>query len=256
VPAPLHLALAGQFPEATWLLLPHEMGMIAESAAELLRKNLERVTALLVGPGLGSEDTTAAFIAQLLSGEQSAHQAASLGFLTQAEAAPAEKVALPPLVVDADGLRLMARVKNWWKYLPAGSVLTPHPGEMSALSGLTVEQIQADRLGIARQYAHEWKTTIILKGALSVIAVPDGRAFIIPVATAALAKAGSGDVLAGLEAGLLAQGRPALEAAVAGAWIHAQAGLEAAEGLGVTASVLASDVIDAVPRVLWALQFE
>lgn len=257
VPAPLHAALAGQFPEATWLLLPNEMGMIAESAAELLRKNLERISTLLVGPGLGSEDTTAGFIEQLLTGGQAAHRAAALGFLSpQKEDSPARQTKLPPMVVDADGLRLMARVKDWASYLPAGSVLTPHPGEMSALTGLGVDQIQADRLGIARRFAQEWKATVILKGALSIVAAPDGRAYILPVATAALAKAGSGDVLAGLVAGLMAQGRPALEAAIAGAWIHAQAGLEAAGQLGCTAAVLASDVIDAVPRVLWALQFE
>ena len=162
----------------------------------------------------------------------------------------------PPLVMDADGLRLMARLKNWPELLPPGSILTPHPGEMSALTGLTVEQIQSDRWETARTYARKWKTTVILKGALTVIADENGQACIIPVATSALSKAGSGDVLAGLVAGLLAQGRPAWEAAVAGAWIHAQAGLAAAQNLGSPAPVMASDVIEAVPGVLWALQFE
>lgn len=257
VPAPLHTTLAGQFPEATWLLLPHEMGMIAESAADLVFKNLERVTALLVGPGLGNEETTAAFMEKLLTGAPSSSRPASFGFLTAQAVKPSEKpVKLPPMVVDADGLRLMAHLKNWPELLPPGSILTPHPGEMSALTGLTVEQVQADRLETARKYAQEWKTTVILKGALTVIADENGRVSIIPVATSALAKAGSGDVLAGLVAGLLAQGRPAWEAAIAGAWIHAQAGLQAAEGLGSPAPVLASDVLEAVPQVLWALQFE
>lgn len=257
VPAPLHTTLAGQFPEATWLLLPHEMGMIAESAADLVFKNLDRITALLVGPGLGSEETTAAFMEKLLTGAPSSSRPASFGFLTAQAVKPSEKpVKLPPMVVDADGLRLMARLKNWPELLPPGSILTPHPGEMSALTGLTVEQVQADRLETAHKYAQEWKTTVILKGALTVIADENGRASIIPVATSALAKAGSGDVLAGLVAGLLAQGRPAWEAAIAGAWIHAQAGLQAAESLGSPAPVLASDVLEAVPQVLWALQFE
>lgn len=257
VPAPLHTTLAGQFPEATWLLLPHEMGMIAESAADLVFKNLDRITALLVGPGLGSEETTAAFMEKLLTGAPSSSRPASFGFLTAQAVKPSEKpVKLPPMVVDADGLRLMARLKNWPELLPPGSILTPHPGEMSALTGLTVEQVQADRLETAHKYAQEWKTTVILKGALTVIADENGRASIIPVATSALAKAGSGDVLAGLVAGLLAQGRPAWEAAIAGAWIHAQAGLQAAENLGSPAPVLASDVLEAVPQVLWALQFE
>lgn len=257
VPAPLHASLAGQFPEATWLLLPHEMGMIAEGAADLVLKNLERVTALLVGPGLGSEETTAAFIEKLLTGTHSSGKPASLGFLTAQVVKPIDgTVKLPPMVVDADGLRLMARLKNWPELLPQGSILTPHPGEMSTLTGLTVEQIQSDRWETARTFAQKWKTTVILKGALTVIADGSGRACIIPVATSALAKAGSGDVLAGLVAGLLAQGRPAWDSAVAGAWIHAQAGLAAAQNLGSPAPVLASDVIEAVPGVLWALQFD
>lgn len=242
--APLHAALAGQFPEVTWLILPNEEGGIAENAADLLLSNLSRVTALLVGPGLGMRETTRAFIARLLSS------------IVEAAGGQINKINLPPMVMDADGLRLMAGITNWPELLPVGSILTPHPGEMSALTGLTVEQIQSDRLAVAREYAQKWKSTVILKGALTVVASDDGRACIIPVATSALAKAGSGDVLAGLVAGLVAQGRPAWEAAVAGAWIHAQAGLAAAENLGSPASVLASDVLESIPRVLWALQFE
>jgi len=257
VPASIHSALAGQIPEATWLLLPHEMGMISEKAADLLVKNLERVSALVVGPGLGSEDTTASFVEKLLNGEIATHPTTTFGFLSdQTGVKPGNKTSLPPLLIDADGLRLLARIKNWPALLPPGSVLTPHPGEMSALTGLDVDQIQANRLEVARRFASEWKTVVILKGALAVIAAPDGRAYIIPVATSALAKAGSGDVLAGMVGGLLAQGRSALQAAIAGAWIHAQAGLEAAEHLGCTASVSASDVIESIPLVLWALQLE
>ncbi len=257
VPASIHSALAGQIPEATWLLLPNEMGMISENAADLLIKNLERVSALVVGPGLGIEDTTAGFIEKMLNGDIATHPSASFGFLSAPVGGkPDHKANLPPMVVDADGLRLMARMKNWPTLLPSGSILTPHPGEMSALTGLDVDQIQANRLEVARRFAGEWNSVVILKGALTVIAAPDGRAFIIPVATSALAKASSGDVLAGMVGGLLAQGRPALEAAIAGAWIHAQAGLEAAEHLGCTASVCASDVIESIPPVLWALQFE
>jgi NAD(P)H-hydrate epimerase len=257
VPASIHSALAGQIPEATWLLLPHEMGMISENAAEVLVENLERVSALLVGPGLGNEETTANFFEKLLNGNPVAHPASTFGFLSAKPAEkPGDKASLPPLVIDADGLRLLARIKNWPALVPPGSVLTPHPGEMSALTGFDVDQIQADRLEVARRFARDWNTVIVLKGALSVIASPDGRAYIIPVATSALSKAGSGDVLAGMVGGLLAQGRPALEAAIAGAWVHAQAGLEAAEQLGSTASVCASDVIESIPPVLWALQFE
>jgi ADP-dependent NAD(P)H-hydrate dehydratase / NAD(P)H-hydrate epimerase len=91
---------------------------------------------------------------------------------------------------------------------------------------------------------------VVLKGAFTVIAEPGGQARVIPVATSALAHAGTGDVLAGMIAGLRAQGLPAFDAAVAGAWIHAQTGLLAAEQLGHPASVLAGDLIDMLPEVL------
>lgn len=134
------------------------------------------------------------------------------------------------------------------------SVLTPHPGEMSALTGLPVPEIQANREAIARKYAQEWGRVVVLKGAFTVVASPDGRSTVIPVATPALARAGTGDVLAGLIVGLLAQGLSAYDAAVAGAFIHAQAGLRAAENLGTAASVLAGDVLNAVPEILAELE--
>jgi NAD(P)H-hydrate epimerase len=147
------------------------------------------------------------------------------------------------MVVDADGLKLLAKLRDWPKGLPDDTVLTPHPGEMSALTGLSIEEIQTDRLEVALKYSREWKHTVILKGAFTVIAAPDGTAAVIPVASPALARAGSGDVLAGLIAGLRAQGVPAFQAAVAGAWIHAQAGLLAENQLGNSASVLAGDIL-------------
>jgi len=128
--------------------------------------------------------------------------------------------------------------------------LTPHPGEMSVLTGLSTDEIQEDRLGVAGRFASEWNHVVVLKGAFTVIASPDGRLTVIPVASPALARAGTGDVLAGLIVGLRAQGLEAFDAAVAGAWIHAQAGLYAADDMGTTASVLASDILISVPDVL------
>ncbi len=229
IPAPLHAVLAGQFPEATWLPLPHENGFIERAAAILLAQNLGRSTALLVGPGLGMKHTTKDFLEKLLEAK------------------------LPPMVLDADGLKLLARIPDWHKKLPAPAVLTPHPGEMSVLTGLTSEEIQKDREAIAKKYAQEWGHVVVLKGAFTVIAAPDGRIAVIPVATPALARAGTGDVLAGLIAGLRAQGAGAFEAAAAGAWIHAQAGLTALSEVGSAASVLAGDVLDCVNDVMGEL---
>ncbi len=231
VPEPLHVALAGHLPEAIWVLLPHESGFISDTASDDVLQNLERATAILVGPGLGDRLSTRAFIENLI---------------------PAIKL---PMVVDADGLRHVSQIKDWPKKLFAPAVLTPHPGEMSALTGLSKEEIQSNRESIAMKYAKEWGHVVVLKGAFTVIASPDGRSTIIPVATPALAKAGTGDVLAGLIVGLRAQqGLSAYDSAVAGTFIHAQAGLFAAEALGTTTSVLASDVLSATLDVLAELE--
>src|SRR5258706_3356392 len=230
VPEPLHSVLAGHLPEATWILLPHESGSISEKAGEVLLQNLDRATGFLVGPGLGNSLSTRKFIESIIS---------------------TVKV---PIIVDADGLRHLSQIQDWYKKLLSPAILTPHPGEMSILTGLSKEDIQNSRGGIASKYAKEWGHVVVLKGAFTVIASPDGRTTIIPVATPALARAGTGDVLAGLIVGLRAQGLGAYDAAVAGAYIHAQAGLIAAKDLGTTASVLASDILDSVADVLSELQ--
>lgn len=256
VPAPLQAALAGRFPEATWVLLPHEMGVISRDASEVLARNLERATALLIGPGFGTEDTSREFIENLLRGKVSSKRGTSrIGFVHQENEKKDETNSqLPPLIFDADGLKLLARISGWHKLLPAPAILTPHPGEMSVLTGLSKEEIQADRQEIAGRYAKEWGHVVILKGAFTVVAAPDGRTTLIPVASPALARAGTGDVLAGLIVGLRAQGLEPFEAAVAGAWIHAQAGLYAADDLGTATSVLAGDVLDSVSDVLSDLE--
>jgi NAD(P)H-hydrate epimerase len=255
IPASLHGTLAGHFPEATWVLLPHEMGVISSGAADILKKNLERVTTLLVGPGLGLEDTTKDFIADLLRISEDKQVHGRMGFIQPEAGKPTPKPApLPPMVFDADGLKLLAKLPDWSKLLPAPAILTPHPGEMSVLTGLTTEEIQKDRLTVARKFAQEWGHVVVLKGAFTVIAAPDGRTTTIPVATPALARAGTGDVLAGLITGLRAQGVDAYDAARAGAWIHAQAGLTAARFQGGMAAVMAGDVLEAVPDVIAVLE--
>ena len=256
VPAPLHGTLAGRFPEATWVLLPHEMGVISSNGAEVLAKNFERASALLIGPGFGTENSTKEFIENILEGKYSAKKTAQrIGFVRQeAEKSEENQSKLPPLVLDADGLKLLAKISDWSKKISSPAILTPHPGEMSVLTGLSKEEIQENRQEIASKYAKEWGHVVVLKGAFTVIASPDGRITVIPVASPALARAGTGDVLAGLIVGLRAQGLEAFEAAVVGAWIHAQAGLYAADDLGTTASVLAGDVLDSISDVISDLE--
>jgi NAD(P)H-hydrate epimerase len=250
VPQPLHAVLAGQFPEATWLLLPDEMGVIASGGWSVLREGVGRATALLVGPGFGVEETTRHFIEELFSGGISGKKG-GMGLVPSRKSSGDENVvSMPPLVIDADGLKLVARMHEWHRRLPSETILTPHPGEMSILTGLPKEEIQQARVAVAEQYAREWGHVVVLKGAFTVIAAPTGNTAVIPVATPALARAGTGDVLAGLIVGLRAQGMNAYHSAVAGAWIHAQAGLSASERLGSTISVLAGDVLNSVEIVL------
>jgi len=250
VPYPLHAALAGQFPEATWLLLPEEEGAISEYAAEVVGENLERVTAMLVGPGFGLQETTRKFIDRLLSGGVKSARG-GIGFTSgTAKVVTSDRINLPPMVFDADGLKLLARLPDWPDLLPKQTVLTPHPGEMAVLTGLSTKEIQESRVEIAERFAQEWGHVLVLKGAFTVLAAPDRRTAVIPVASPALARAGTGDVLAGLIVGLRAQGVEAFSAAATGAWIHAQAGLRAARARKSTAAVLAGDVLEWVSEVM------
>ena len=224
MPAAALSSVAAKVTEATYLPLPDALGIVSADAVPVLAKAIEGYTAMLLGPGLTHEKEVAQFVDRLLGSEPMPRQ--RLGFATTSASSDqtADHVALPPLVIDADGLNIMADVDNWWQRLPASSVLTPHPGEMARLTKMSADQIAADRLGIASKFAQEWGHVVVLKGAFSVVAAPDGKIVVMPFANPALATAGSGDVLAGAIVGLRAQGLPAFEAAVCGAYLHGVAG--------------------------------
>ncbi len=251
VVSPLHTALAGQAPEVTWLILPAEMGAIAAAAANVVYENLGRTTAMLIGPGLGRDEDTAEFMRRLIGGKAGRPSKSRIGCVVSSDGeATAQPAALPPLVVDADGLNLLGSIPGWQQKLAGESILTPHPGEMAGLTGLSVAEIQAERWQIARKYAAEWGQVVVLKGALTVVAAPDGRIGVVAVATPALARAGTGDVLAGVIVGLRAQRLPPFEAALAGAYLHGRAGVLAEDRLGHPAAVIAGDVLDQLPSAL------
>jgi NAD(P)H-hydrate epimerase len=235
-------------PEATYLLLSHTLGVLDTRAAAVLKETVPQYSALLIGPGLSHAPETAAFLQRFLGSTRGKR---NTGFVpSTSPSGPEAKVTLPPLVIDADGLNILGETPDWPQALPPETILTPHPGEMAILTGLPSREIQAARLEIAERFAAQWGHVVVLKGAFTVIAAPEGRTMVVPVATPALARAGTGDVLAGLIAGLRAQGMGAFESAAAGAWIHAQAGLLAAKRLGSTATVLAGDVLSAAGEVL------
>ncbi len=243
-PAAVYPMLAANLPEATWLLLGITDGVISESAVRIVQKALPKAKSLLLGPGWGVEATTRKFLAALLAGEKKSAGKTGLGFVkAEKTTTDATTFELPPIVVDADGLKLLADIDGWADKLPDYSILTPHPGEMAVLTGLTTAEIQTNRIAIAQEYAQKWGKIVVLKGAFTVIATPKGEAVIAPFATAALATAGTGDILAGLIAGYLAQGVDPGDAACLGVYVHGVAGELAADKAGITDSVLAGDVL-------------
>jgi ADP-dependent NAD(P)H-hydrate dehydratase / NAD(P)H-hydrate epimerase len=226
VPAAVRPVAAGQLPEATFPPVPAE-AILDEASARFLLERLDRYDAGLIGPGLADG---ADFMAAMLAADR-----------------------LPPLVIDADGLNILATMADWPQRLPANTILTPHPGEMARLMGVTAAELKAmDRVELARRQAASWNCVLLLKGAYTVIAGGDGRCTILPFANPALATAGSGDVLAGVIVGLLAQGMDAYRAAVLGGYWHAAAGQAAADAIG-QAGILADEISDWLPKIRHAL---
>jgi len=229
-PQSLQPILATKLTEVTYLPLPEaQPGVISPEAASLLSEWLPQYDVLLLGCGLGQNQPTTEFVQKVIS---------SL-----------PKKDGPALVLDADGLNILANSPKWWRKLKGDVILTPHPGEMSRLCGLSIEEVQSDRLGVAQQMAERWGQTVVLKGAHTVVASPDGQVRISAVANPGLASAGTGDVLAGVIAGLLAQGLKPFEAACCGVYLHGAAGEMVAGELG-NAGMVASDLLLALPRVI------
>lgn len=252
LPPPIQPAVAAQVPEVTYLFLPHDLGVVASDAMGVLREEMGSYDALLLGPGLTQDTETVVFV-QAFLGVHRRERKARLGFVA---GSPEEETAgnkLPPLVVDADALNALATPDSgeWWTALPPGTILTPHPGEMARLmgGGTTTSDVQANREPIARRMAAEWSAIVVLKGAFTVVAAPDGRVVVLPFANPGLATAGTGDVLAGAIVGLRAQGLGAFEAAVAGAYVHGLAGELARDEL-YQAGMVASDLLPLLPMAL------
>jgi hydroxyethylthiazole kinase-like uncharacterized protein yjeF len=253
LPQAIHPIIAARLTEATYLLLPHDMGVLAPDAVKVLVEKMKGYDALLVGPGLTQEKPTAEFLAQLLGGAQAVTQR-RVGFVHKAGGTePVEGLTLPPLVMDADGLNLLAKMDHWWQLLPPETILTPHPGEMARLMSCDTCEVVADRIGCAAEMAARWGHVVLLKGAYSLIAAPDGRLMALPFANPTLATAGSGDVLAGTIVGMRAQGLPPFEAAVAGGFLHGLTG-ELARHTMYEVGVGAGDLPGLLPMVMRRLR--
>jgi hydroxyethylthiazole kinase-like uncharacterized protein yjeF len=189
---------------------------------------LQEQDAVAIGPGIGQLEKTAELVHELLS-----------------------KLS-KPMVLDADGLNVCAGQLDLIKKYKGDLVITPHPGELARLAGVKVSNILADRIEFARRFAMEIGKIVVLKGGPSLIAMPDGRLYLNSTGNAGMATAGSGDVLTGLITGLLAQGCPAQDAALAGVFIHGLAGDMAANELGQH-GLLAGDILKWTPKAIQSL---
>ena len=223
--------IATKLTEATYLLLPEtQPGAVSVEAADIIASQAKQYDVFLAGCGLGQNPATVEYISSLIREKE-----------------------MPLPVLDADALNILPKIPDWWQWLTDDAILTPHPGEMSRLCGAPIDEIQADRLDITRRFAAEWHQTIVLKGAYTVIATTDGRCAISPFANPGLATAGTGDVLAGAIAGLLAQGLEPFEAACLGVYLHGEAGEMIRNMLG-DAGMIASDLLQALPVVIKQLK--
>ena len=207
----------------------------------MLREELSRYDALAVGSGMGRSDGVADFVETLLLAGRSPGL---------------------PVLVDADGLNSLARLRSWWRRRSGPLVLTPHPGEMATLTGQSTAEVQADRIGAARQWAGYWQSVVVLKGAFTAVAEPGalsdgelpsgGAVRLSPFANPGLASGGTGDVLTGIIGSLLAQGMDPFEAASCGVYLHGQAAASITANRGPV-GLLASEVAEALPHAIHSL---
>lgn len=192
--------------------------------AEVFQKTKD-YEVIILGPGLGQNAENSRFVKKLMGKK------------------------LPPVLIDGDGLNILSKIDGWWKRLTPENVLTPHPQEMSKLTGWGVEQIQDNRKKTAREFAKKWNQVVVLKGANTIVASPVGEVKVSPFVNPLLATAGTGDILSGTIGGLLAQGLTPFDAALVGVYVHGLAGEFLSGKLG-QGGALASDLLLLLPEVI------
>lgn len=240
-------SIAAALPEVTFLPLPEGEIGAGTRMAHIVREVLPRFDALLIGPGLGQEPPVHDFLAELFGlrggprpigfGERPAPTGPQYHFTGRA-------------VIDADGLNWLARQPGWWTQLAgADLILTPHPGELARLLETDTSQITGDPWTVAREAAERFSQHVVLKYGHATLACPDGTLVVAPQVHPALATAGTGDVLAGLIAGLVAQGLPPREAVAAALVVGSDAMLRAVARRG-TLGLVATDIVDELAGTL------
>lgn len=227
-PKSIYPILASKLTEMIHLPLPEDDGRFHPAGAEQVREKIHQYTALAVGCGLGRSEGLVEFLRTLLLQDPQPPM---------------------PVVIDADGLNTLSEIEGWWQELRCPAVVTPHPGEMSTLTGAPTAEIQSDRTAAALEWAARWGVVVVLKGAHTVVATPEGMCRISPFANPGLASGGTGDVLTGVVAGLLAQGISPEDASCCGVYLHGAAGEAVRTEMG-DAGTLAGDLLPALPRVM------
>ena len=207
-------------------LLERMPGILGGGATGDVVKNANAADVLAIGPGLGTSESTQQVVRDILLQVQT------------------------PVVIDADALTALQGHTEILTQMQAAKVLTPHSGEMARLIGKEISEINADRINIAAQYAKEWNAVLVLKGAPTVIACPDGTVYVNSTGSSALATGGSGDVLTGIIAGLAAQEITLQEAAVCGVYLHGKAADISGIDIGLAAGELAQLLPEARCEVL------
>jgi NAD(P)H-hydrate epimerase len=230
IPASLNSTLEAQVIEAMTHPLPEvRNGILGETSFNMIMDLLADKKCLTIGPGLGTALETKTLVHRLI------------------------QESTKPIVIDADGLNSLVGHTEILKNLDVPVILTPHPGEMARLIDTTAGDIQKDRLGYARNFAEKFKVHMVLKGARTVIAHPDGRVFINPTGNPGMASGGMGDVLTGVIAGFISQGHSPELAAHAGVYLHGAAADALAEKSGPF-GFLATEVMNAIPEQIKKLE--
>ena len=226
LPECLNISFEVGIPEVMTFPLPDTKdGTIDKSALDILIKFLEGKSAVLIGPGITTNPSTSSLIKNLI-----------------------KKVSCP-MLIDADGLNIIADKIELLKDKPSPVVVTPHPGEMARMLNTTSKEIQANRIESSRKLSAEYGIYVILKGARTIVATPEGEVYINPTGNPGMATAGTGDVLSGIVAGFLSQGLSARDSSILGVYLHGLAGDIAAEKLSQTA-LIASDLIKTFPEAV------
>lgn len=219
-------AIASAIPEVTFIPLEQdENAFMSRECCEQLIKPIMDASVIAVGCGIGNNENSRAVVKTVLD------------------------TGTAPIILDADGINCISANINVLKDNVHPLVLTPHPREFSRMTNLSVEEVQADRIALAKAFAKEMGVVLVLKGINTVIAAPDGRTYINPTGNTALAKAGTGDVLTGMIGGFVAQGMEPFYAAALAVYVHGKCADELIKKAS-PAGIIATDIVENLPYVL------